>query len=199
MARSHIFRPLLNELGDLLTGATVTVREVEVAVAIGQPIWSAREGDSSLPNPFSATNGLIDIWLDTPQRVNLLIEAEGMDPISIYLDALPSASEIVRSESPLRILGTPQPGMVVVGTGNAGEASWQAYDPNAGWKNGDPNAIVGGATGTVGFFGDPGIAKPVISDDVTDNQTLASLLQYLSGLGLIEWTGTLISTAPTGG
>lgn len=189
MARSHLYRPLLDDEGNLLFGAKVTVIESSVSVPLTQPIYQTSEGDTAQANPFIAEDGMLNLWLDTPQRVAVLVEHDSIDPLLAYLDALPPAPEVVQTAEPLRITNAPGPGLVLVGTDVPGQAEWRSYDPNGGWDDPDGNARVGGTDSRVGFFGSTGTTRPTISADANGNATLAALLQYLHDLNLIEWTG----------
>jgi hypothetical protein len=125
VARAHLFRPITNRSGDLLYSATVTVREVNYAIPIGQSLYAGSSGTDELANPFTADNGVIDFWLDTPQRVSILVEAEGMDNILVYLDAQPPPEQIVTTDSPLEIVNSPSvSGQVLLSTSTAGQVQW---------------------------------------------------------------------------
>jgi len=131
VARAHLFRPITDREGNLLYSATVTVREVNYAVPIGQPMYSSSTGDDTLDNPFTAVNGVIDFWLDTPQRVSLLVESADEDDILVYLDAQPPPEQIVSTDSPLEIVNAPSvSGQVLLSTSTAGQAQWG--DPPSG-------------------------------------------------------------------
>jgi hypothetical protein len=128
VARAHLFRPITDPQGNLLYNATVTVREVDFAVPIAQTMWSDATSTSDsavLANPFTAVNGVIDFWLDTPQRVSLLVQSEGIQDILVYLDAPPAPEEIVSSTSSMKIVNAPvTSGQVLLSTGTAGEFQW---------------------------------------------------------------------------
>lgn len=125
MARAHLFRPITDREGNLLYGAAVTVREVNYAIPIGQPLYSGPAGADELANPFIAVNGVIDFWLDTPQRVSILVEADTVDNILVYLDAPPPPEQIVATDSPLEIVNAPSvSGQVLLSTSTAGQAHW---------------------------------------------------------------------------
>lgn len=125
MARAHLFRPVTDEEGNLLYGAEVSVRRADVLVPLDQTIYTGPlAGASVLPNPFPIDGGYIDIWLDEPQRVNLLIKSGGRSPISIYLDVQPPAGEVLRTEHSITITNAPYDNAVLIADG-PGTASWQ--------------------------------------------------------------------------
>jgi hypothetical protein len=126
MARAHLFRPVTDEAGNLLYGANVTVRRANLNDVIGQPIYAGPTLEAEvLANPMIITSGMVDIWLDIPERVNLWIESIGRDPISIYLDAQPPAKEVVRSLYPLTITNAAVVAKVLTGSATDHEASWE--------------------------------------------------------------------------
>ena len=124
MARAHLFRPVTDENGTLLYGASVLVRKSDINEPISQPIYAGPAASAVVQvNPMMIDSGFVDIWLDTPERVNLLIRFGTMDPISIWLDAQPPASEVVRSAFPLIIMNAPTAAKVLTGTSDT-QAAW---------------------------------------------------------------------------
>lgn len=125
MSRAHLFRPITDREGNLLYNATVTVREVDYSIPVGQPIYAGPTGTDVLDNPFTAVNGVIDFWLDTPQRMSILVEHAEISDILVYLDAPPAPEEIVSSSAPLEIVNEPSTsGQVLLSTATAGQAQW---------------------------------------------------------------------------
>ncbi len=125
MARAHLFRPITDREGNLLYNATVTVREVDYSIPIGQPLYASKDGADTLPNPFTAVNGVIDLWIDEPQRMSVLVQHEQTNDILVYLDAPPPPEEIVSTDYPLEIVNQPSfSGQVLLSTGTAGQAQW---------------------------------------------------------------------------
>lgn len=126
MARAHLFRPITDVQGNLLYGATVTVRETDFSVPIDQAMWTTDDGTDQYDNPLTASAGVIDFWLDSPQRVSLLIQSPGIADIQVYLDAQPPPEQIVTSpDAPLEIVNVPSTsGQVLLSTGTAGQAQW---------------------------------------------------------------------------
>ena len=118
MARGHLFRLVTDPTGVPLYGAQVTVRTADISGPITQTVWDGPlDTANDLGNPFIISGGYVDIWLDQPQRVNLLIEQANQDPIAVYVDVQPSADEAVYSPFPLQILNSPTvAGQVLVAT-----------------------------------------------------------------------------------
>jgi len=124
MTRAHLYRPVTNNNGDLLYGAQVTVRKADLGGSITQTLWSGQSSQSpAVNNPFTVDRGFVDIWLDDPERVNLLISAEGMPDVSVYLDVQAPADEIVRSVESLTVTNIATEGQVLKGLG-PGQAEW---------------------------------------------------------------------------
>lgn len=132
MARAHVSRPITDTEGNVLYGASVTVRESGLSVPIAQTLFAAPSGTATLPNPYIADRGTVDFWLETPQRVSVLTQLEGHDDILAYLDASPPPEETARTDSPLQIVGSPTPGQVLLAGSTAGQAQWGAPPSSSG-------------------------------------------------------------------
>lgn len=129
MARAHLFRPVTDEHGNLLYGATVTVRKADVSAPIEQVIYTSPwDAEAVVDNPFTIPSGFVDLWLETPQRVNLLIQSAGRADISIYLDVPAPAEEVVRADFPLRVTNPAAAGTVLTGLDET-SAAWQPVPP----------------------------------------------------------------------
>lgn len=125
VARAHLFRPITDREGNLLYNAQVTIRETDYAVPIGQELFASPTGSETLSNPFITPNGVIDVWLDTPQRMSILVEADGVQDILVYLDAPVPPEETVASTTPLEIVNAPTTsGQVLLSTATPGQAQW---------------------------------------------------------------------------
>ncbi|MFI0967053.1 hypothetical protein ACH4S8_37565 [Streptomyces sp. NPDC021080] len=132
MARAHIMRPIIGENGDLLYGAQVTVREAGLSVPLAQTLYAGPTGTQHLPNPYIATNGVIDFWLDEPQRTSVLVQRDGSSDILVYLDAAPPPEETARTDTPLLIVGSQVPGNVLMAGDTPGQAVWGAVPASSG-------------------------------------------------------------------
>lgn len=133
MARAHLFRPVTDEKGNLLYGAQVTMRTADASGVIAQAIYAGPLSSAeTLVNPFVISGGYIDVWLDTPERVDFLIETGGRDPFALVLDIAPPAEEVLRTAYPFQVTNEPYDGAILVGDSNT-EASWQdAPEPPGG-------------------------------------------------------------------
>ncbi|QDN94868.1 hypothetical protein FNV58_00645 (plasmid) [Streptomyces sp. RLB1-9] len=132
MARAHVMRPITGETGDLLYGAQVTVREAGQSVKVAQPLYAGPTGNDQLTNPFVTANGVIDFWMDEPQRVSVLVEKDGFSDILVYLDGPPPPEETARTDSPLLIVGKQVPGNVLLAGDTPGQAVWGPVPANSG-------------------------------------------------------------------
>jgi hypothetical protein len=125
-------RPIIGDTGDLLYGAQVTVREAGQSVKVAQPMYAGPTGEEQLTNPFITANGVIDFWMDTPQRVSVLVQKDGFSDILVYLDAAPPPEETARTDSPLLIVGDQVPGNVLLAGDTPGQAVWGPVPANSG-------------------------------------------------------------------
>ncbi|MEU9405626.1 hypothetical protein AB0E08_07965 [Streptomyces sp. NPDC048281] len=132
MARAHVMRPIIGDTGDLLYGAQVTVRESGQSVKVAQPIYAGPTGEDQLTNPFVTASGVIDFWMDEPQRVSVLVQKDGFSDILVYLDGSPAPEETARTDSPLLIVGEQVPGNVLLAGDTPGQAVWGPVPANSG-------------------------------------------------------------------
>lgn len=89
MARAHYIRYILDEEGRAISGASVEVRQPGTASLIVDTIWDADTGGSSQGNPFVArSDGKCEMYLDSPQRVDLYITKTGYDPQTVTADVV---------------------------------------------------------------------------------------------------------------
>jgi hypothetical protein len=116
----------MDEAGNLLSGVTVYVDAEATDAPTAQTLWASREvtDASQYANPIEIESGILDFWVNEPERLKLTVVKQGRPDQVVYIDALPSGSEIVQSLEPLRITNTPTPGDVLVGGAIAGEAEW---------------------------------------------------------------------------
>lgn len=126
MSRVHVLRPIQDEAGNLILGATVQVDSELTDAPTAQELWQSREiTDAGVyANPITVDSGILDFWMTEPERVKLTIVYPGRPDEVVIVDALPSGSEIVQSSEPLRITNTPTVGQVLFGGAVAGEAEW---------------------------------------------------------------------------
>lgn len=71
MSRAHISKPILDAAGNVRAGASVRVLQPGTLTPLTGPLFAADMGSSTVTNPFIATNGVVDFYLDIPQRVRI--------------------------------------------------------------------------------------------------------------------------------
>lgn len=71
MSRVHIKRPIQDNLGNLVTDATVALYEPGTTVAISETLYDSLAGVGTKSNPFAATDGYVDVYLDTAALVRI--------------------------------------------------------------------------------------------------------------------------------
>jgi hypothetical protein len=192
MSRVHVLRPIQDEAGNLLSGATVQVDAYATPdVATLQTIWAYPDvSDATVySNPITAADGILDFWLDEPERLTLIVSYAGRPDEVVVVDALPSGSEIVQSDVPLRITNAPADGEVLFGTAIAGEAEWGTAPasvltpsvPGTAYATGatilaavgaaDERETQGGALGYLAVPGAPAGVPALASYTITDPPT----------------------------
>lgn len=124
MSRAHLFRPLRDSEGNLKPTAVVSLFQRGTTTPIEQPIYSSPTGSTTLSNPFAATLGIIDVYLDEPEDIDIFFEVDGLESTISNVAVAPAAEEVVRTLAPLTITNTPASGQILLGTGIAGEAAW---------------------------------------------------------------------------
>lgn len=81
MARAHLYRLIQDAAGNLIPNAQVSLCAPGTSDPISATIWAnatATDPSFQLDNPFTVTNGVIDCYLDVPQRVLVAISSSGM-------------------------------------------------------------------------------------------------------------------------
>lgn len=77
MPRAHFYRPIQDTQGNIVQDATVRVLQPGTIVPIADSMYVAATGPSVLANPFQATSGVIDFYVDLAQTVRLGIARSG--------------------------------------------------------------------------------------------------------------------------
>lgn len=198
VARAHLLRPITDREGNLLYNARVTIRETDYAVPIGQNLFTSATGSDTLPNPFTSASGIIDLWLDTPQRMSVLVEADGVQDILVYLDAPVPPEETVSSVTPMDIVNTPSgSGQVLMSTATPGQAQWGAVPSGSGLT---PVVVVSSQSFNSGTDPAGWIISPGSSTTRSyDPMTLPPGTSYLYSLHVKATanSGVFTATAPT--
>jgi hypothetical protein len=77
MPRAHFYRPIQDTQGNIVLDATVRVLQVGTTNPIADVLYIGGTGSSVLANPFLATSGVADFYLDRAQTVRLGITRPG--------------------------------------------------------------------------------------------------------------------------
>lgn len=113
MARAHVYRPITDDAGNLLYGASVAVQG-DGGVPLGQAVYVDATSGSTLGNPYVASSGIVDIWLENPQRLLLTVTPVSGPSIAVSVDAQPSGDEMFYSpDGRLEVANTGTPGQTL--------------------------------------------------------------------------------------
>jgi hypothetical protein len=79
MARAHLYKPIQDTEGRLRLNAVVRVLQPGTTTPYTSPLYAADSGSSTVSNPFTATSGIIDFYIEDSVRVRLGITV-GAEP-----------------------------------------------------------------------------------------------------------------------
>lgn len=137
MARVHVYKVLINTDGSVLTGASVQVND-DAGGATSQTLYANEVGSTSLTNPFTSASGLVEFWLNNPERLSIVFTPSGGSPTTVVVDAAPAANQqIVDAGAPLSVSNAPTAGQVLIATSTT-TAAWSDI-PNLGAPNAQTN------------------------------------------------------------
>jgi hypothetical protein len=96
---NHLYRPIQDLSGNIVTDATVSIFQPGTTTPIASTIYSDAALSSPLTNPYPATTGVIDLYVATPQTVDIGIQRTGgglqiIKNIDIATDVLASAPQM---------------------------------------------------------------------------------------------------------
>lgn len=77
MPRAHLYMVAQDLAGNALENAVVRVLQPGTENPIAAPIYATDTDVSAMPNPFTTISGLVNFYVDTPQRVRI-----GVTPVS---------------------------------------------------------------------------------------------------------------------
>lgn len=134
MARAHLYKPIVTTAGDIVAPVNVRVLNpggVELLTnGDGSPavVYSGPTGEAAYvngpPSYLTFTDGIIDFYLDRPQRVRLGVTPSGQN--EFFLDDVDVLSDsVVSAPSAVRITNVPTGvGQILVATSTT-TAEWQ--------------------------------------------------------------------------
>src|SRR6266568_130529 len=125
MSRAHLYRTVQALGGSLVSGASVTVCEPGTTTPIAQVLHDSEAGAGTLSNPFLATGGIIDFYLDNAQDVDLVISYGSSTRTVPYQGVMRPAGEIFAAGSPVTVTTSPSAGNLLSAT-DATHAAWAA-------------------------------------------------------------------------
>lgn len=97
MSRAYFRDDIVNQEGQPAANATVRVRQPGTTNPIADTIYAGDTGGTTLSQPLTAAaNGRVLFYLDTPQRVDLFIQAAGMADVTIpNVPIMPAPGDLV--------------------------------------------------------------------------------------------------------
>lgn len=178
--RAHFYRPIFTTAGSLVTGASVRILDPNTLSLVNVPLYNDPLLDSILANPFVAVNGIVDFYMDLPNRVVVGITPlggnevlyRGVDVLSpdmgsgtggnVYYD--PSGGrwqiEIDATGHVVTVPSVAEPEVTLYGgTGNFGGVAGVTTTPSGasfgcqpinGWSSGAGQSFKGAAVGADG-------------------------------------------------
>lgn len=85
--RAHLSRVITDNQGNVVAGAVVRVLQPDTTTLITDTLWvDDTTTTQQAANPFTAGNGLVDLYCDTPIRVRLGVTPPG--GVEIFFDNL---------------------------------------------------------------------------------------------------------------
>lgn len=95
MARAHLNKAIIRKTSGLPSDGSCQVYEPGTTTPLAQTIYVGDTGVTARANPFTFTAGVIDFFLDVPQRVKLAITPSGgAEQIFDNIDVAPPAAPI---------------------------------------------------------------------------------------------------------
>ena len=131
--RAHVRQVLQNPDGSILPGAEVRVLQAGSLTLIADTLWTTDEGSGTLTNPYVCEDGVVEFYLDIPQRVRLGYTPPGGSEQFATVDAEPDASGLVQAATAFLITNAPVPGKALIGNEDGETATFQdpPFDPEA--------------------------------------------------------------------
>lgn len=131
--RAHVYRVLGNPDGSVMTGAVVRVLQNATLSLLTDTLYTTDQGSEVLANPFTCVDGVVEFYLDIPNRVRLGYTPPGGSEQFATVDAEPDASALVQAAVPMTITNAPVDGLPLVGNSDGETATFKGIptDPDA--------------------------------------------------------------------
>lgn len=109
---AHLYRAVQDGQGNALSGAQVTICSPGTQTAIPEQLFSDEALTTPLSNPFVTNNGIVDVYLSQPKTVAIKTVYGTQTVVVDYVDALPSAENVLVTSSPVVITNAPAAGYI---------------------------------------------------------------------------------------
>lgn len=125
MARSHYYRPITDDQGDLVANIAVRLLNPGTTTSAGVSAYAGPTGSAVYTQPWTIANGIIDFYLEAPKRLQIGVLAPTLPEAFLdNEDVLPPADQILVSPVPFVITNAPAANSVLVATG-PGSGYWK--------------------------------------------------------------------------
>lgn len=126
LLRPHLYIPVVDIHGNVLSDITVRFYEPGSTQQITQVVYAAPTGNAEYSQPISFPNGVIDVYLAQPRRVRVGVRPAGQAEFFLedrdFFGA--GGNSVLASDAPLIILGSPQAVGQVIVANSDGTARW---------------------------------------------------------------------------
>lgn len=141
--RAHYYRPVQDSTGALEPNVQITIYQPGTTDLLVDTIYSDDSTSSPVSNPFITNNGIIDFYLDTPQRVRIAV-VQGTNPVDYVEDQdVLSAG----SDSPHMGVGGNSTQVGIGGSSTGNNSSSYGYNSDS---SGTQGTAVGSASNAAG-------------------------------------------------
>lgn len=130
MTRAHLYLPLIDSSGTVFPYASVTLYEAD-GTTLDVNTYVQPTGGNPVSFPLFVDPGVLDLWLETPARVQIVAEvANSVRIVLDGIDVLPHPPGIAQAPAPLTVTGASFPvNQGALMSGAPGEALFQVVDP----------------------------------------------------------------------
>lgn len=133
-SKPHIYIPVQNSVGDVLDNIIVRFLQPDTETLITDTVYaSPTDTNSVLGQPFSVPDGIVDVYIENPQRLRVGVTVPGQAEFFIEdVDVSPAGNNMALLPALLTVTNQPtQAGMVLTGV-NSTTAEWAALPQDPG-------------------------------------------------------------------
>jgi hypothetical protein len=129
MARAHLFRPVVDAEGNVVPLTQITLYEAGSTQLLQQTIYSDPiSTETPRDNPWTTSDGYIDVYLDLPQTVRIGTRTQGAEETFVdNISVLPAPENMVWAKEGFVIMNDQTAGHFLQ-SGAPGVAAWVAAD-----------------------------------------------------------------------